>query len=82
MKELSLLVNQEDSFRVTSAQFIAESLSVLDWRITVRALPWEEYTAALAAGDFDLYFGEVRLTADWDLRDLVGTGSRGHRSPP
>ncbi len=74
VKELSLLVNQEDSFRVTSAQFIAESLSVLDWRITVRALPWEEYTAALAAGDFDLYFGEVRLTADWDLRDLVGTG--------
>ena len=42
-------MNEEDSFRVTSAQFIAESLSVLDWRITVRALPWEEYTAALAA---------------------------------
>lgn len=74
VKELSLLVNQEDSFRVTSAQFIAESLSVLDWHITVNALPWEEYTAALEAGQFDLYFGEVRLTADWDLRDLVGTG--------
>lgn len=74
IRELSLLVNQEDSFRVTSAQFIAESLSVLDWHITVNALPWEEYTAALEAGQFDLYFGEVRLTADWSLRDLVGTG--------
>ena len=40
----------------------------------VRSLPWEEYTAALAIGDFDLYYGEVRLTADWDLRDLLGTG--------
>ena len=30
--------------------------------------------AALAAGEFDLYYGEVRLTADWDLRDLTGTG--------
>ena len=29
----------------------------------VLALPWEEYTAALAAGDFDLYYGEVKLTA-------------------
>ena len=74
VRELVLLVNQEDSFRLTGAQFIAESLSVLDWHITVQALPWEEYTAALAAGAFDLYFGEVRLTADWDLRDLAGTG--------
>ena len=28
----------------------------------------------MAAGEFDLYYGEVRLTADWDLRDLTGTG--------
>ena len=30
--------------------------------------------AALEAGEFDLYFGEVRLTANWDLSDLIGTG--------
>ena len=29
--------------------------------------------AALAAGEFDLYYGQVRLTADWDMTDLVGT---------
>ena len=40
----------------------------------MEALPWEEYLAALAAGEFDLYYGEVRLTADWDITDLVGTG--------
>ena len=37
-------------------------------------LPWEEYLAALELGDFDLYYGEVKLTADWDLRELIGTG--------
>ena len=30
--------------------------------------------AALAAGNFDLYYGEVRLPANWDLSALVGTG--------
>lgn len=73
IQELTLLVNEENSFRLANAQFIAENLSLLDWHITVRALPWAEYLAALAAGDFDLYYGEARLTADWDLRDLVGT---------
>ena len=42
--------------------------------MTIRALPWEEYLLALEAGEFDLYFGEVRLTANWDLRDLIGSG--------
>jgi len=73
-KELMLLVNEEDMFRRTSAQYIAENLTMLDWHITVQALPWEAYLAALDSGAFDLYYGEVRLTADWDLSDLVGTG--------
>jgi len=73
-KELTFLVSAEDSFHRNTAKFIAESLSQLDWHITVTALPWEEYLLALEAGAFDLYFGEVRLTADWDLTDLIGTG--------
>lgn len=73
-RELRMLVNGENSFRVANAQFIAEELSTGDWRITVVELPWEEYLAALELGEFDLYYGEVRLTADWDLRDLIGTG--------
>lgn len=71
---LTLLVNEENSFRLASAEYIAESLSLLDWEITVQALPWEEYLLALSAGEFDLYLGETRLTADWDLSALVGTG--------
>lgn len=72
-KELVLLVCGEGGFRASSARFIAEKLSVLDWEIAVVDLPWEEYLAALEAGEFDLYFGEVRLTANWDLSDLAGT---------
>ena len=39
----------------------------------MRVLPWTEYLIALEQGDFDLYYGQVRLCADWDITDLVGT---------
>ena len=72
--ELTLLVNQESSEKVAMAQSIAQSLSAWDLTVTVEVLPWEEYLAAVAAGSFDLYYGETRLTADWDLTRLLGTG--------
>lgn len=71
---VTLLVNEENSFKTAAAEYVAEALSDFDLTVQVEALPWAEYTAALAAGDFDLYYGEVRLTADWDLSALVGTG--------
>ena len=71
---LTLLVNKENSFKVDAAKRIAADLSKHDLKITVKALSWDKYLAALKAGEFDLYYGECRLTADWDLRSLVGTG--------
>ena len=71
---VTLLVNQENTFKVSSAQYIADALSDFDLKIQVESLPWAEYTAALASGDFDLYYGEVRLPGNWDLSALVGTG--------
>lgn len=73
-KSVTLLVNQENSFKVSAAGYVASALSAFDLDVTVQALPWAEYTAALAAGNFDLYYGEVKLTADWNLAPLVGSG--------
>ena len=73
-RTLTLLVNEENSFKVSAAQEIADTFTAAGLPVTVRALPWEEYAAALAAGNFDLYYGEVRLSADWDLSALLGTG--------
>lgn len=72
---VTLIVNSENNFRVNVAQSIASSLSEdTDLDIQVSVLPWEQYTAALKSGKYDLYLGEVKLTADWDLQPLVGTG--------
>ena len=75
LRGVKLIVNRENSFRVSVSNAVANALSGdTDLRISVSVLPWEEYAAALKSGDYDLYLGEVRLTADWDLHPLVGTG--------
>ena len=70
---VTLLVNQENSFKTAAAQEIADSLRRAGLSVTVEAVPWETYLQRLQDGSFDLYYGECRLTADWDILELVGT---------
>ena len=72
-RTLTMLVNEENSFKVSIAKFIAQRFTAAGLSVEVSVLPWEAYLAELAAGRFDLYYGEVRLTADWDLTALTGT---------
>lgn len=73
-RALRLLVNEENPFKVSVARQIAAGFTAAGITTDAVVLPWEEYTAALAAGNFDLYYGEVRLTADWDASALLMTG--------
>ena len=70
---VTLLVNEENSFKVSAAQEIAAALSRYGLTVTVDSVPWETYLQRLQDGSFDLYYGECRLTADWDILELVGT---------
>ena len=72
---LRLLVNSESAAKSAIAHYLAQSLTVEGIvHVEVEALPWTDYLEALESGDFDLYYGEVRLSADWDISALVGTG--------
>ena len=73
-RPVTMIVNAENPFKVAAAKYIAAALSAFDLDIEVSALPWDEYTAALQNGNYDLYYGEVRLTADWNIAPLVQTG--------
>lgn len=68
---LRLVVNQDNIYKVTMAESLAESLRELGCDVTVEKLPWEEFTAALSRGDFDLYLGETTMTADFDPEELL-----------
>lgn len=70
-RTMTLLVNEENSFKRSVAESICAQLSTDALQITVRALAWNDYLHALESGNFDLYLGEIRLTADWDTSTLL-----------
>lgn len=70
---LVFLVNMENSAKLSVAEYLAQGLERSGIAVTLKKLSWEEYTAALKKGEFDLYLGETRLTADFDLSPLVSS---------
>lgn len=70
----AILVNSENQFKVSAAQAVAAALAAVGIPATVEAVPFEEYTARLAGGNFEIFYGETRMTPDFDLRSLIATG--------
>lgn len=68
---IEILVNSESSGKLAACKRIAEALTRNGAPCAVRSLPFNEYANALANGDFDLYYGEVSLGADFDLSRLL-----------
>lgn len=71
---LKLVVNQDNTYKLGVAEALATSLSNLGITVSLEKLSWDEYVAALEKGSFDIYLGEARLTADFDLRPLLRDG--------
>ena len=71
---LSLLVCSDNKQKTAVCSKLASDLEQIGVVVTVNALPWEDYLAALNMGNFDLYYGEVRLTADFDLSPVLVPG--------
>lgn len=71
--ELVFLVNSENVAKAAAAQLIAYQLEAAGFAVELKQLPFEDYAAALAAGEFDLYLGETVFTADFDLAPLLSS---------
>lgn len=72
--QLTLLVNNADQQMMSTANQIKVSLSKVGIGVTVNAQPFASYTAALSAGNYDLYLGNIGLNADMDLSPLLVSG--------
>ena len=66
--QTTILVNHENTFKVAAAQQIADALTAVGIPTTVDAVAFEDYTARLASGMFEIYYGETRMSPDFDLR--------------
>ena len=68
---LSLLVNEDNPDRLAAADLISSSLALAGIEATVQVVPWNEYTAAIASGNYDLYIGEIKIPYNMDISGLL-----------
>lgn len=71
---LTFVAPSDNATRASAAEKLAGGLTDLGLQVDLQLLPWDDYVAALEKGDFDLYLGEVKLTADFDLTALITAG--------
>ena len=65
--EVKLLVNTDDHVRLRAARKIAEALNQCGLKVTTLECNSAEYLETLKKGNFDLYLGQTRLSANMDL---------------
>ena len=66
-RTVKLLVNSNDSLRTRAAREIALMLNNCGLVVEVDAKPSSAYLKALRNGEFDLYLGQTKLSANMDL---------------
>lgn len=69
--DIELLYCSDSPLHEAAAQELVRQFGLAGVHVQTAALPQEEYRARVAAGQFDLYLGEVRLSADLSLRPLL-----------
>ena len=72
--ELVMIVLSGNANRVTAAKQAASNLEDVGFTVTVKSLTEDEFLNALNAGDYDLYYADVCLRPDMDLRSLLSSG--------
>ncbi len=68
------VVNSENEYKVAAAEKITETLKSVGIDVTLKELSWEDYVSAVEKDNYDLYYGEVMLPADFDYTGLLTAG--------
>ncbi len=63
----TMIVCSSSYQRVQAAQDIVSTLNSLGFDLTLKAMEYDDYRTALRYGNYDLYYGEVRLSSNFDL---------------
>ncbi|MBR6522103.1 MAG: ABC transporter substrate-binding protein [Oscillospiraceae bacterium] len=71
---LRLLVNKENPAKVQMARALRSSLAEVGIAVELSELNWDGYLRALKNAEYDIFLGEVMLTADFDLTQLLSYG--------
>ena len=69
--DLKFIVCSDSSAKTGVVRRFAEDMESIGLKVTVKELSWEDYMTALEEGDFDMYYGEVKLRGNFDLTELL-----------
>lgn len=70
----TMIVCSSSYQRVQAATQVVNALNALGFDLTLKQLELSEYQQALATGSYDLYYGEVRLSPNYDLSPFFRSG--------
>lgn len=70
---IDFIVCSDNGTKVAAARSVAKKLQDAGFAVNLRELGYDEFASALEKGEFDLYYAEVRLCADWDMTLLLGS---------
>lgn len=73
--EVNFIVCSDSSVKAGVARRFQEDMASIGLTVVVRELTWDEYNTALEEGDFDMFYGEVKLRNDFDLTELLDEDS-------
>lgn len=70
----TMIVCSSSYQRVQAATDIVTALNMMGFNLELKTMEYSEYRSALQAGNFDLYYGEVRLSNNFDLTSFFTYG--------
>lgn len=64
---LRIIVNDDNSFKISAAQNIADALKSVGISVTVEKLSFQNFVGRLQRGEYELYIGETKLAKNMSL---------------
>lgn len=68
---INFIVCSDSSAKTGVVKHFQSDMESIGLKVTVNELTWDEYLLALEEGNFDMYYGEVKLRANFDLSELL-----------
>jgi len=69
--ELTFVVCSDSGAKAGIVNRFAMDMAEIGIKVNVHALTWQDYLTALEEGEFDMYYGEMKLRNNFDITELV-----------
>ena len=73
--DVNFIVCSDSSAKAGVVRKFQSDMESIGLKVSVRELTWDEYLLALEEGDFDMYYGEVKLRNNFDITELLDIDS-------